>query len=604
MSKKVHIKKYRTTSVDKNNNDISFSSGASGGDGTGAVNNNFVKKTGDTMTGSLTTPVVSASKIIANRPYIEDDFEDAPSISDDPKDTEKPVILIEDDVHFNPEALSGMSLRFANEDIYHGHNANNDQTDWRSRTNTSRHYVAKESIVSDDYNTGLTGQGFGISKKANGRWGMEIGSLTLHEFLEAAEFRFNRIDMVSGDMWNAIAFGLIEDVDTINQIVTVKLLEGELLSSHIGDINRGTFYNLGSTSDNEDSNGFLQIKGFATSYFTPTELLPDGKSFRYELQADTTYHPCKAMKFVSYGNFIDKTRQASAYSTRTYQRYLSGVNTWTINPDKNITAQFGDLDGLTIGGVTMQGYGSFQKNVYLTGTHIQFTPEQIEEMQGRDAYNVSLSSYEGVIKLNQDGAVSDLIRELKVTTGGKNVMTGDSNVTTKSYTLTTRIQAFKGERELYYNIVPIKGTYNVSLSPYGCDAIVSAGVLTIINITDPANCYVEIAVNCEGNAIFSKRYTITALADGQDAIQVNVYSDSGNSFINNNIAATLVAQVMRGGEDITDTIPPNLFNWSRKSENISGDKIWNELHQGVGSAIIINNEDVYRKASFECNVLI
>lgn len=43
---------------------------------------------------------------------------------------------------------------------------------------------------------------------------------------------------VSGELWNSIAFGTIEDVDLVNQIVTLKLEEGEYSGIHVNDICR------------------------------------------------------------------------------------------------------------------------------------------------------------------------------------------------------------------------------------------------------------------------------------------------------------------------------------------------------------------------------
>jgi hypothetical protein len=85
------------------------------------------------------------------------------------------------------------------------------------------------------------------------------------------------------------------------------------------------------------------------------------------------------MKFAVYGNFTDETRQDSAYSTRQYKRYLKKVNTWHINPAKNIASQFGLLDGLNIPGApndgNLAGNGAYISNIYLTDAYVQFTPE-------------------------------------------------------------------------------------------------------------------------------------------------------------------------------------------------------------------------------------
>lgn len=171
--------------------------------------------------------------------------------------------------------------------------------------------------------TGMIG-GTGAQIDKDGRG--EMTSLILREFLEVPELRFNKIDVVSGELWNSIAFGTIEDVDLVNQIVTLKLEEGEYSGIHVNDICRGIFHNFDGVNNTEtgtDDCGFDKVQGFSTAYFTPIEVLDArGKQFRYSLKQGTTQHPCKAMKFAVYGNFTDETRRSSAYATRTYKRYL------------------------------------------------------------------------------------------------------------------------------------------------------------------------------------------------------------------------------------------------------------------------------------------
>ena len=83
-------------------------------------------------------------------------------------------------------------------------------------------------------------------------------------------------------------------------------------------------------------------------------------------------HPCEAMHFVGYGNFTDKTRQVSRYSTRTYERYLKDVDDWEFRAE-NIAAQFGDLTNLNVFNIHMEGYSAYLNNIYMTGTIEQST---------------------------------------------------------------------------------------------------------------------------------------------------------------------------------------------------------------------------------------
>ena len=72
------------------------------------------------------------------------------------------------------------------------------------------------------------------------------------------------------------------------------------------------------------------------------------------------------MNFVAFGNTTDTKRQSSRYETRTYQRFLVGMNAWKIGVE-NIAAQFGDLSNLAAHDLNMTGYSAYLKNIYLQG---------------------------------------------------------------------------------------------------------------------------------------------------------------------------------------------------------------------------------------------
>lgn len=384
----------------------------------------------------------------------------------------------------------------------------------------------KDGIEAGEFVAGMAG-GTGAQIDRDGR--AEMHSLTLREFLEVPELRFNRVDVVSGELWNSIAFGLVESVDTVKRICTLKLEEGERSGLHANDICRGIFSDFGAgtvTEEGEDHNGFQKLYGFSTSYFTPTEILVNEEGrfqFRYNLQEGTTVHPCPSMKFAVYGNFIDTSRQASAYSTRTYKRYINKVNTWKIDPDKHIYAQYGDIEGLTIGGYTMHGYGSFQHNVYLTGAVFQFTPQQKEELKGEDAYSVTLSDYEGIIVIDDEGNVIGGEQMLmNVITDEKNVISEGENVITAAYKLSTQVQAMRGSTPLHHALGIEENAYVVSLNAIGCTAMVLNGVVVVTSVSNPKNCKVEITVNCEGKAVFTQSYHITSVTDGKNPIVADI----------------------------------------------------------------------------------
>lgn len=347
--------------------------------------------------------------------------------------------------------------------------------------------------------TGMIG-GTGAQIDKDGRG--EMTSLILREFLEVPELRFNKIDVVSGELWNSIAFGTIEDVDLVNQIVTLKLEEGEYSGIHVNDICRGIFHNFDGVNNTEtgtDDCGFDKVQGFTTSYFTPIEVLDArGKQFRYSLKQGTTQHPCKSMKFAVYGNFTDETRQDSAYSTRQYKRYLKKVNTWHINPSKNIASQFGLLDGLNIPGApndgNLTGNGAYISNIYLTDAYVQFTPEQIEDLHGQDAYSVSLTRTEGsIIVDNEFNIITDYQQRDQ---------------------FTFEVQAWRGKTPLTYNTTVDRDTFFCTWESNGIECRVDNGKFTITKITNIHDMKLLVYVHCEGIAIFNKEFNLSYQLEG------------------------------------------------------------------------------------------
>ena len=96
------------------------------------------------------------------------------------------------------------------------------------------------------------------------------------------------------------------------------------------------------------------------------------------------------------------------------------------------------------------------------------------------------------------------------------------------------------------------------------------------------------------NGVWSEPFLIK----GMDALNITVWSEHGNSFINGDISTTLVATVFKGAKDITGSIDSNRFNWIRQSSNPDGDSVWNSLHKAKGKFIKITDKDVSRSANF------
>lgn len=360
-----------------------------------------------------------------------------------------------------------------------------------------------------------TGGAFYVDEKT-GKTKLEVDEVLARDRFETMEFRFNRIDVIDGEQWSTFAFGKVKSVDTESQVVYLDLVDGELTSVHVNDLLRGIFHNISSanaTGNKIDDCGFYTMAGFSTSYFTPTEMLPDGSGFRYALRPGSTQHPCAEMKFAAYGNLTDPERRMSRVTNTKHTIYLKDVATWQIDPDLHYGAANGDLTGITINGVTFNGYSSFQTNGYFKG-HIEFLPEQLESLKGDGGYSVSLTSYDAIVAVDSQGRIDSSVYDiLNVVNGEELVVSGDSEVVVVRHKIQTTIEAFKGANRLAWATTPGEGTYAASFTARGCTCVLSGGVLTVTSVTED-KAVVTIEVNCEGEVTFTKNFILTRVYGG------------------------------------------------------------------------------------------
>lgn len=233
----------------------------------------------------------------------------------------------------------------------------------------------------------------GFGGKIDGDGAAQLDSLTLRSFLEVPELRFNRVSIQVGNRWRAPGGGIIDHVvidcdENGNELYSgtayLHLEEGEIGKVYEDDICQGIWHDginpsENATEDYDDSKGNFKFSGFYTAYFRIDKVLSvnggTNNAFHYSLRNDGKWklfkHPSIMMHFVCYGNFSNVDRQQSRYSTLTYERYLTEVNTWEFS-ESNIAAQFGDLSNLSVFGLKMDGYSAYLKNIYMSGTIKQF----------------------------------------------------------------------------------------------------------------------------------------------------------------------------------------------------------------------------------------
>lgn len=89
----------------------------------------------------------------------------------------------------------------------------------------------------------------------------------------------------------------------------------------------------------------------------------------------------------------------------------------------------------------------------------------------------------------------------------------------------------------------------------------------------------------------------------QKMYRLVISSSNGNIFKNGIIQTTLYATVFSWDENITDSLDPNQFIWTRVSDDAEADAVWNADHFGGVKSIEITSDDVNVRATFFCDLI-
>ena len=311
-------------------------------------------------------------------------IESTPFLRNDTDDTAEGVITFAQGLISLKEALLKAGYTVGEDGIY----GQDDSGNVTAAGINAKTVKVADALTIGNFISGMMGSGGYISASGNA----ELASLTLRQFLEVPELRYNRVSINVGNDWRAPGGGIIESVEIdyddngnekMTGTITLHLEDGEIGEVAVDDICQGIWHNYKDTSLNEtssmdDSKGNFTFAGFSTCYFCITEItnIKNNSTFKYLLR-DTagtwkkTNHPQAGMHFVCYGNFSNTQRQSSRYSTLTYERFLKNVTTWEFSAS-NLAAQFGDLSNLKVHGLKMTGYSAYLNNIYMTGTIQQF----------------------------------------------------------------------------------------------------------------------------------------------------------------------------------------------------------------------------------------
>ena len=435
---------------------------------------------------------------------------------------------------------------------------------------------ARQGIEIGEFVTGLFGRGGKID--GNGR--AELRSLTLWEWLEVPEIRFNRISVNIGLSIRSEGGGTIEnavaDYDAEgNQLATgscwLKLEEGEYGAIAVADLCMGLWHDLGggnATESSDDKRGTYQVRGFKTVYFWITDVPdidPDGLSnsdqhfFRYALrpteEGGNGMHPCAMMHFAQRGNADNEERQSIVYSTTKYDLSLCNLDSWYFR-DSQIYQISRCLDGFTMEQIgddgkvytkKFSGYGVVMGNAYIYG--------KIDEFE-RAGFRIDITrTMAGTVTTNAPDVI------------GIRVVNGYGADVSAKFT-TYKVTRDSGDAES-------DAEWNAAHTSVGQELTITADDLGIAKYLQPV--MFTVTASGEGMTDIATSFTERFVSTEELHIEFQPVEGSSYTVMASRVDTTIEARLYFGSEDVTDSIllrSSSVMKWSRNSGIPEEDAAW------------------------------
>ena len=477
---------------------------------------------------------------------------------------------------------------------------------------------AKQGVEIGEFVTGLFGRG----GKIDGDGRAELRSLTLWEWLEVPEIRFNRITVNIGLSIKSEGGGTIEkvlpDTDTDdNQLATgscwLKLEDGEYGAIAVADLCMGMWHDLGggnATENSDDKKGTYQVRGFKTIYFWINDVPdtdPDGLDnsdqhfFRYTLRSTLDggngMHPCAMMHFAQRGNTDNKERQSIVYSTTKYDLSLCNLDSWYFR-DSQIYQISRCLDGFTMEQIgddgkvytkKFSGYGIVMGNAYIYG--------KIDEFE-RAGFRIDITrTMAGTVTTN----TSDVI--------GIRVVNGYGADVSAKFT-TYKVTRDSGDAES-------DAEWNAAHTSVGQEFTITADDLGMAKYLQP----VMFTVTASGEGMTDIATSFTERFVSTEELHIEFQPVEGKSYVvkASNVDTIIEARLYFGSEDITDSVllrSSSVMKWTRDSGIPTEDAAWKATTEGSPNIIhIIDRVDDRHDCgsywmeklkvvfAFECNIV-
>lgn len=216
----------------------------------------------------------------------------------------------------------------------------------------------------------ITGKGGKIW--ANGH--AELASLLLRGWLEVPEIRYNRVQVVGGELWVTDG-GKFDTVTQRGELfdVKIKLEEGELVTFWVGDILKGVYHDKSTDG---------KFKGFRSLWFRVTAVDQNNQTITVASRYpdDPKYNPIQFLEVARIGSFTEENRQRSILidSKENCITFLDHVNTWDITSSMEV-CWLGRKDRTIPGVPSTAGYNAKLSNIIMSGKIFQY-----DEISGAD----------------------------------------------------------------------------------------------------------------------------------------------------------------------------------------------------------------------------
>ena len=135
---------------------------------------------------------------------------------------------------------------------------------------------------------------------------------------------------------------------------------------------------------------------------------------------------------------------------------------------------------------------------------------------------------------------------------------------------------------------------------WALDGVVTVGMQYRVQAKDITDTAVLTVSGYVGNTEVAT--TEITLANMVEQIDLVILTSNGYTFKNNNIASTLTATLWRGNKEIDKDGTEFSYVWKKVNSDETPDEHWNADHSYSQKSIRITEADVFRRATFSCEV--